>query len=91
MEDELNNFQGLPGGPDFENLPCNVGGVGWIPSQGSKSQQAALCCNYWALCFETHTTRESVHCNKRTHLLQIRTNAAKKKKKTVWKRGGLDY
>ena len=67
MEDELNNCQGPPGGPDFKNLPCNVGGVGWIPSQGSKSQQAAHVLQLLSPCVLKPTQLESLYIVTKEH------------------------
>ena len=63
--------RGFPGGPLLRNPPCNAGDMGLIPGGETKiplaTQQLSPCT----------TTRESVRCNKRSHMMQLRPEAAK--------------
>ena len=58
-------------GPVGKNLPCNAGDVSSIPRQGTKTPHATEQLSPHA------TTRDSVNCNKRSHLLQLNPNSAK--------------
>ena len=61
----------FPDSPLVKNPPCNAGDTGLISGEGTKipcvSEQLRL----------NATTRESVYCNKRSHMLQLRPGAAK--------------
>ena len=78
----------FPGGLVVKNSPCNAGSGNWDPTclwaAGARS------CNYWTRGLQSlrATTRESRHCNKsshmmqqRSHLLPLRPNAPKQKKR----------
>ena len=66
-----------------KNLPCNAGDVGLIPGRGTKIPHAAEQLSPCAVMTEPqlwHTcapTRESMHLNKRTKMMQRRPDAAK--------------
>ena len=73
-----------------KNLPCNAGDTGSIPGQGTKiphaPEQLSLpatttkACMPWSLCtaITEPTTRQSVHHNQRSHMLQLRSDTANK-------------
>ena len=67
----------FPGDPMVMNLLCNTEDAGSILGQGTKIPRAVEQLSLHI------TTGESMCCNKRTSMLQIRPNAKKKKKKEV--------
>ena len=72
----------FPGDPMVTNLLCNTEDAGSILGQGTKIPHAVEQLSLHV------TTRESMCCNKRTSMLQIRPNAKKKKKRGgKWGRG----
>ena len=80
----------FPWGPVAKNLPCNAGDAGFIPGQGTKippaTEQLSL---YVATTEPVHSgvrftavesvchSRESMRHKERSHVLQLRPNAAK--------------
>ena len=61
-----------PGVPVVKNSPPNAGNMGSIPGQGTKIPHATEQLNLHAATTEhpRATTRESVHHNKRSHVMQ---------------------
>ena len=60
-------FRDFPGGPVVNSLPCNAGGTGSIPGQGTKITPAAEQLSSHA------TTRGSMCCNERSRRTQRRS------------------
>ena len=77
------NKQDFPGGPVIKNLPCNAGDVGSIPGQGTKIphalEQLSLCATATEpTCSAACAPQlESLHHMQRSHMPQLRPNAAK--------------
>ena len=62
---------GFPGGPVVKSPPCNAGEVGLIPGQRTKISYAKEQLSPSA------STRESMCCNERFHMMQLRPCTAK--------------
>ena len=61
----------FPGGPVVKNPPANTGDMGSIPGQGTRVPHAVEQLSPSA------TTRESLCCNERSCMWQLRPKAAK--------------
>ena len=59
----------FPGIPVVKNTPCNAWDAGLIPSQWPKISNATGQPSPHA------PTRESSHCNERSHMIQLRPDA----------------
>ena len=67
------SFGDFPGGPVAKNIFCNARDANVIPGQETKILHAVEQLSLLA------TTKESAHHNERSHVPQLRSDAAKKK------------
>ena len=75
------NSEDFPGGPVVKNLPSNIGDMGSIPGQGTKSLCPLGQLSPWAAARENHTHHDgdSTSHEERSWVLQLRPEAAKNK------------
>ncbi|XP_055441260.1 uncharacterized protein LOC129655187 isoform X2 [Bubalus kerabau] len=66
------NSRDFPGGPVVKNPPCNAGDQGSIPGRGTKIPHAEEQLSWSA----TTIHQESMCRNRRSHMMQLRSNAA---------------
>ena len=74
MTQSFKMYRDFPRGLVVKNLPCCARDMGSIPGQETKIPRASKKLSPWI------TTRESVCCNQRNPMMQLRFTAAKKKK-----------
>ena len=68
----------FPGGSVVNNLPCNLGDVGWIPSLGTKIPHAKEQLSPWTASRESICLNEKYHMTQQRSLeLQLRLNETK--------------
>ena len=70
-EKKTESIEDFPGGPVVKSLPCNIRHMSSIPGWGTKIPHATGQLNPHS------ATRDSVRCNRRSHVPQLRPDVAK--------------